>query len=81
MPHVIISTGIKASDGHEEILTEYICDWPDCPNIATNVLGYAKEIPAPVLASWLLKNTIYELDQFAYCRARAMRTASSGETR
>jgi hypothetical protein len=44
MPHVTINTGIKAPDGHEEILTEYICDWPGCPNIATDVLGYSKEI-------------------------------------
>ena len=44
MPQVTIKTGIKATDGHEEKLTEYFCDSPDCPNVAIEVLGYAKEI-------------------------------------
>jgi hypothetical protein len=44
MPQVTIKTGLKAEDGHEEELTEYLCDWPDCPNVATDVLGCAKEI-------------------------------------
>ena len=44
MPQVTISTGIIAPDGQEEKLTEYFCDWPDCPNVATHVLGYAKDI-------------------------------------
>jgi hypothetical protein len=44
MPYVTIKTGITDPDDHEEKLTEYICDWPGCPNIATDVLGCAKEI-------------------------------------
>jgi hypothetical protein len=44
MPQVTIKTGLKAEDGTEEALTEYLCDWPDCPNVATDVLGCAKEI-------------------------------------
>ncbi len=44
MPHVIINTGIVGRDGHEEKLTEYICDWPGCPAVATEVVGYVKEL-------------------------------------
>ena len=33
-------------DGREELLTEYLCDQPDCPNVATHVLGCAKEVGA-----------------------------------
>jgi hypothetical protein len=39
MPQVTIKTGFKDPNGHEEQLTEYICDHPNCPNIATRVLG------------------------------------------
>jgi hypothetical protein len=46
MPQVIIKTGFTAPDGHEEKLTEYFCDWPDCPNVATHVLGCAKGMGA-----------------------------------
>jgi hypothetical protein len=44
MPQVTIEAGFIALDGHEERLTEYLCDWPDCPNIATHVLGCVREI-------------------------------------
>jgi hypothetical protein len=44
MPQVTISTGLTAPDGQEEKLTEYVCDWPGCPNIATEVLGCVKEL-------------------------------------
>lgn len=44
MPRVTIRTGILAADGQEEELSEYLCDWPDCPNIATQVVGCVKEI-------------------------------------
>jgi hypothetical protein len=43
MPRVTIRTGILATDGREEELTEYLCDWPDCPNIATQVVGCVRE--------------------------------------
>jgi hypothetical protein len=31
-------------DGREETLTEHICDWPDCPNVAVQVIGVAREL-------------------------------------
>jgi len=43
MPLVRLKTGIVAPDGQEEELTEYLCDWPDCPNVATQVLGCVRE--------------------------------------
>jgi hypothetical protein len=46
MPQVTIKTGFSASNGREEVLAEYLCDWPDCPNIAVHVLGCVKEIGA-----------------------------------
>jgi len=27
-------------------LTEYLCDWPDCPNVAEHVLGVLTDIRA-----------------------------------
>jgi hypothetical protein len=44
MPLVTIRTGIFAPDGREEKLTEYLCDVPGCPNIATQVLGCIREL-------------------------------------
>jgi hypothetical protein len=44
MPHVTIKTGLSAPDGREEQITEYLCDQPGCPNLATHVLGCVKEI-------------------------------------
>ena len=41
MPHVTIRTTI---DGREETLTEYLCDWCDCPNVAVEVLGVVREL-------------------------------------
>jgi hypothetical protein len=43
MPQVTIKVGSVGLDGHEEVMTEYICDWPDCPNIAEQVLGCVRE--------------------------------------
>jgi hypothetical protein len=28
----------------EETISEYICDWPDCPNVAVEVVGVACEL-------------------------------------
>lgn len=39
MPWVAIKTGLTAPDGHEEKLTAYLCDYPGCPNLATQMLG------------------------------------------
>ena len=44
MPLVTIRTGFQAPDGTEEVLTQYICDWPRCQNVAVNVLGSIKEL-------------------------------------
>ena len=41
MPQVTIRTTI---DGREETLTEYLCDWSDCPNVAVGVLGVVREL-------------------------------------
>jgi hypothetical protein len=46
IPHVTIKTGAKTPAGHEEQLSEYLCDWPGCPNIATRVLGVVRELAA-----------------------------------
>jgi hypothetical protein len=44
IPQVTIKTGLKTPDGREEELTEYLCDHPGCPNIATQVLGCVAEL-------------------------------------
>ena len=44
MPRVTIRTGVIGPDGREEELTEYLCDAPDCPNVATEVVGCVKEL-------------------------------------
>ena len=38
MPWVTIRTGIVAADGHETVLTEYLCDWPGCAHVAEHVV-------------------------------------------
>jgi hypothetical protein len=49
MPLVSIKTGFSTPDGQEEILTEYLCDWPACPNVAVHSLGCIREIRAVAL--------------------------------
>ena len=44
MPRVTIKTGFKTAQGHEEVLSEYICDWPDCPNVGEHVAGVVREL-------------------------------------
>jgi hypothetical protein len=44
IPQVTIKTGLTTPDGREEQLTEYLCDHPGCPNIATHVLGWVVEL-------------------------------------
>jgi len=41
MPVVTIRTVV---DGREETLTEHVCDWPDCPNVAVEVIGFVREL-------------------------------------
>ena len=38
--HVIRTT----VNGREESLSEYLCDWPDCPNVAVEVVGVVREL-------------------------------------
>jgi hypothetical protein len=45
MPSVTLRV-TRPADGKEETLTEYICDWPDCPNVAEHVLGVISELRA-----------------------------------
>jgi len=44
MSQITIKTGLMTPDGSEEELTEYICDYPNCPNFATRVLGCLVEL-------------------------------------
>jgi len=46
VPQVTIKTGFVAADGHEEVLTEYLCDWPGCTNVAELVVGVAAGLKA-----------------------------------
>jgi hypothetical protein len=41
MPVVTIRTIV---DGREETLTAHLCDWPDCPNVAVEVIGFMREL-------------------------------------
>ena len=41
MPHVMLRTTVN---GREETVSEFICDWPDCPNVATEVIGVVREL-------------------------------------
>jgi hypothetical protein len=43
MPRVTLRTVVSA-DGTEDTITEYICDWPDCPNVAEHVVGVIREL-------------------------------------
>jgi hypothetical protein len=44
MPRVTIKTGFQTANGEEEVLTEYLCVWPGCPNVAVHSLGCITEI-------------------------------------
>jgi hypothetical protein len=44
IPQVTIKTGLTTPDGREEVITEYFCDHPGCPNVATQVLGCVAEL-------------------------------------
>ncbi|HEV7398254.1 MAG TPA: hypothetical protein VGN86_17210 [Pyrinomonadaceae bacterium] len=46
MPLVRIKTGFLTEDGQDEILSEYLCDWTDCANVAEYVLGVVRELGA-----------------------------------
>ncbi len=44
LPYVILRTGTIRQDGTEEILAEYLCDFPNCPNPAEHVVGVVREL-------------------------------------
>ena len=44
MARVVMKSEFLMPDGTQEELAEFMCDWPDCPNIATQVLGCVKEL-------------------------------------
>jgi len=44
MPRVTLKTGFIAPDGREEELSEYLCDAPGCPNVATHPVGCIREL-------------------------------------
>jgi hypothetical protein len=43
MPQVTIKTGFLTATNEEEVLTDYLCDWPGCANVAACV-GLREEI-------------------------------------
>ena len=45
VPQVTVRTTVN---GREETLSEYLCDWPDCPNVATQAIGVMRELRAHV---------------------------------
>ena len=49
MPRVTIRTGFLGPDGREEELSEYLCDAPGCPNIATQVVACIREVGLSVV--------------------------------
>jgi hypothetical protein len=45
MPRVTLRAD-ESVDGKENTVSEYICDWPDCPNVAVHVVGVVRELRA-----------------------------------
>ena len=45
MPRVTLRC-TSSPNCEEETLSEYICDWPDCPKLAVHVLGVVRELRA-----------------------------------
>jgi hypothetical protein len=44
MSQVTIKTGLITPDGQQEELKEYLCDYPNCPNFATHLVGCLVEL-------------------------------------
>jgi hypothetical protein len=44
MPWVVIKTGLKTPEGDDEVLREYLCDYPGCTNVAIRMLGLIVEL-------------------------------------
>ena len=43
MPRVTLRAA-ESSDGKDDTVSEYICDLPDCPNVAVHVVGVVREL-------------------------------------
>jgi hypothetical protein len=43
MPRVTLRAH-ESADGKEDAVSEYICDSPDCPNVAVHVVGVVREL-------------------------------------
>jgi hypothetical protein len=41
VPQITIRTTFS---GREEAISEYICDWPDCPAVAVHVVAFVREL-------------------------------------
>jgi len=41
MPQVTLRATIG---GREESISEYLCDWPNCPEVAVTVLGVVRDL-------------------------------------
>ena len=41
MPQVTLRAVV---DGREETITEYLCDWPGCANVAVTSLGVVRDL-------------------------------------
>ena len=46
MPQVTLRTTVN---GREESISEFICDWKDCPNVAVEVVGVIRELRAAAM--------------------------------
>jgi hypothetical protein len=45
MPQIIMRIESLENPGTVELISEHICDWEDgCPNIATEFLGFSREL-------------------------------------
>jgi hypothetical protein len=43
MPRVTLRAP-ESADATEDTVSEYICDMPDCPNVAVHVVGVVREL-------------------------------------
>jgi hypothetical protein len=48
MPWVIAEPGVGGPRSYREGVTKYLCDEPDCLNVAEHFVGCAKEVAACV---------------------------------
>ena len=63
MPRATIKTGFVRDDGTEEVLEEYLCDWPGCPNVAEHMLGTLVELRAMAMLCSKHMGTLHERGQ------------------